>query len=456
MEVGAANERRMLFSEDRRYLYLANRRRMNTNAKGKHMTKRDKALNRVLRSTIAEHHALHAFIDPPYKLIVTSVRARNVALSILGGPLARRLHNGNPYMSRHGSGAFALELFDLESDPTESTNLLLGKPELVEAVEPLLRAAFDRRLPRSVPARARRLEPGLEATIVAAPMLHVVTVHWNNDAWIEPQLRFVRQNAPSDHRVYASLNGIDPSFVEQFDYAADLEGGHAAKLNELATVVRAHADPDDLLLFLDGDAFPIAPFDEALLGGLPLAAVRRSENLGDPQPHPCFCLTTVGFWFEIEGDWSRGYEWESSIGVPATDVGGNLLGILNERDIEWRPLLRTNQVNLDQLWFGIYDNVAYHHGAGFRRKVARHQELVGNSEVRARIDQGQDPGLGPGARSRGAQRAPPRCPPERQPSTRCARRRERGALERGLRLDPDRPRVLPPLPRSTERRTHTD
>ena len=140
VEVGAANERRMLFSEDRRYLYLANRRRMNTNAKGKHMTKRDKALNRVLRSTIAEHHALHAFIDPPYKLIVTSVRARNVALSILGGPLARRLHNGNPYMSRHGSGAFALELFDLESDPTESTNLLLGKPELVEAVEPLLRA----------------------------------------------------------------------------------------------------------------------------------------------------------------------------------------------------------------------------------------------------------------------------------------------------------------------------
>ncbi|MGZ4688928.1 MAG: hypothetical protein ACXWAY_04820 [Acidimicrobiia bacterium] len=214
-------------------------------------------------------------------------------------------------------------------------------------------------------------------------MLHVVTVHWNDDSWIEPQLRFLRQNAPSDHRVYASLNGIDPSFAEHFHYSADLEGGHAAKLNELATIVRAQADPDDLLLFLDGDAFPIAPFDEGLLGGLPLAAVRRSENLGDPQPHPCFCLTRVGFWFDIEGDWHRGYKWESSIGVPATDVGGNLLGILNERNIAWRPLLRTNRVNLDQLWFGIYENVAYHHGAGFRRKIARHQELVGNSEVRA-------------------------------------------------------------------------
>src|SRR3954447_6024071 len=145
---------------------------------------------------------------------------------------------------------------------------------------------------------------------MADPMLHVVTVHWNDAAWIEPQLRFLQRNAPAGHRVYASLNGIDPSFAEQFHYAADLEGMHAAKLNELALVVREQADPDDLLLFLDGDAFPIAPIDESLLDGLPLAAVRRSENLGDRQPHPCFCLTTVGFWFDIEGDWRRGYEWE--------------------------------------------------------------------------------------------------------------------------------------------------
>ena len=218
--------------------------------------------------------------------------------------------------------------------------------------------------------------------MVAGPMLHVVTVHWNDDAWIEPQLRFLRQFAPEGHRVYASLNGIDPSFAEQFHYAADLEGMHAAKLNELALVVREQSDPDDLLLFLDGDAFPIAPLDESLLAGVPLAAVRRSENLGDRQPHPCFCLTTVGFWFDIQGDWRRGYEWESSIGVPVTDVGGNLLGILTERDIAWRPLLRSNRVDLDPLWFGIYGDVAYHHGAGFRRKIARHVELVGNSAVR--------------------------------------------------------------------------
>ena len=140
VDVGNSGTRRMLFSEDRRYLYLANRRRMNTNAKGKHMTRRDKTLNRVLRASIADHHVLHAFIDPPYKLIVTAVRARNATLSWLGTPIVSRLHNGDPYITRHGADTFALELFDLDADPSETQNLLLDRPELVRAIQPLLDA----------------------------------------------------------------------------------------------------------------------------------------------------------------------------------------------------------------------------------------------------------------------------------------------------------------------------
>lgn len=214
-------------------------------------------------------------------------------------------------------------------------------------------------------------------------MLHVVTVHWQDDRWIEPQLRFLRRNLPADHRVYASLNGIDPSFDREFFYAADLEGGHADKLNALAAVVAEHADPDDLLMFLDGDAFPIAPIGPAVLGDTALAAVRRDENLGDRQPHPSFCLTTVGFWSEIGGDWRRGYEWTSSTGDHVTDVGGNLLGILTESAIPWRPLLRTNRLDLDPLWFAIYGDVVYHHGAGFRPPLARRVDLQGRQVVRS-------------------------------------------------------------------------
>jgi hypothetical protein len=200
-------------------------------------------------------------------------------------------------------------------------------------------------------------------------MIHVLTVHWLDDRWIEPQLRHLRRTV-TDFRTYASLNGIDPSFDASFDVARDLEGNHPSKLEELARIASADADPDDLLLFLDGDAFPIAPVDASLLDGYPLVAVRRDENLGQQQPHPSFCMTTVRFWNEIGGTWKRGYTWTASNGAEVTDAGGELLGILRAQGIEWRPLLRSNRVELDPLWFAIYGDVVYHHGAGFRPPVS--------------------------------------------------------------------------------------
>ena len=52
-------------------------------------------------------------------------------------------------------------------------------------------------------------------------------------------------------------------------------------------------------MFLDGDAFTIAdpmPLIAESLARAPLLAVRRDENVEEPQPHPCFCVTTVGTW----------------------------------------------------------------------------------------------------------------------------------------------------------------
>ncbi len=206
-------------------------------------------------------------------------------------------------------------------------------------------------------------------------MLNVVTVHWQSTRWIEPQLRYLEQNVGAPFRVFASLNGIaDPAIRDRFHLAEDVAGTHAEKLNELARVVHGEAEPDDTLLFLDGDAFPIRPMDgwmHEVMGAFPLAAVRREENLGDCQPHPCFCLTTVGFWHAIGGDWREGGTWTNSIGETTTDVGGNLLHLLADQSIDWLPLLRTNTHNPNPIWFGIYDHRVYHHGAGFRPRISR-------------------------------------------------------------------------------------
>jgi hypothetical protein len=186
-----------------------------------------------------------------------------------------------------------------------------------------------------------------------------------------------------EHRVYAALNGIDTKWNDRFFYAEDMPGKHGPKLNALAEIARSEATPGDYFLFLDGDAFPIAPVTPALFGDTQLVAMRRDENLGEQQPHPAFTITPVDFWFEIGGDWRQGYTWTSTNGEQVTDGGGNLLGILNERNIPWRPLLRTNRVNLDPLWFGIYGDVVYHHGAGFRPMTSWRVSGPGRQKDRA-------------------------------------------------------------------------
>jgi hypothetical protein len=96
-------------------------------------------------------------------------------------------------------------------------------------------------------------------------------------------------------------------------------------------------------------------------------AVQRAENLGDQQPHPCFCVTSVRTWRKLPGDWSMGHRWRTPDGRRWTDVGGNLLRALELTNTPWTPVHRTNPIRFDALMFAIYGESIYHHGAGFRR-----------------------------------------------------------------------------------------
>ena len=64
----------------------------------------------------------------------------------------------------------------------------------------------------------------------------------------------------------------------------DQAGGHAGKLNNLAMEIAHYGEDDDLVMFLDGDAFPIddpMPLIRSGLAETPLVAVQRAENLGE-------------------------------------------------------------------------------------------------------------------------------------------------------------------------------
>jgi len=45
--------------------------------------------------------------------------------------------------------------------------------------------------------------------------------------------------------------------------------------------------------------------------------------------------------------------------------------LFTDNKIDWYPLNRSNKINLHQIYFGIYDDLVYHHFAGSRDKITR-------------------------------------------------------------------------------------
>jgi hypothetical protein len=226
-------------------------------------------------------------------------------------------------------------------------------------------------------------------------VIHVVTVHWRRDEWIDRQLSSIHRYAPGA-RTWASLDYIDPQHFSKFDHAWSLETAdlglglepyastsddpdgdrHGLKLNELARRVMEVAEDDDIIVFLDGDALLLAPLDQVIERMDRLAAVRRDENDGDMFPHPSLLVTRVATWRELGGDWRRGEFLTNANGRTMTDTGTRLVALLRDKQWSWSALTRINKVNLHPVWFGIYGSqefgpVVYHHGAGFRTRVSR-------------------------------------------------------------------------------------
>lgn len=220
-------------------------------------------------------------------------------------------------------------------------------------------------------------------------MIYVLTAIHRSTVFAEVQRDALRRWLPEPYRVHATVSGLRrPQLrwlgeVGGIDLtlpgSTDRRGqyAHAANLNTLAADVCQSAADTDLLIFLDSDAWPIGPVLPLVEGmysvGYSLVAVRRAENLGEPQPHPLFCAITAGMWREIVGDWRPGYRWTNTRGESWTDTGANMIPALAGRP--WCELLRANTVNPHPVFFGVYgvgaNHVVYHHGATSRVRICR-------------------------------------------------------------------------------------
>src|SRR5437773_1378940 len=99
-------------------------------------------------------------------------------------------------------------------------------------------------------------------------MIHIATVHWMTDRWIDVQLHYLEKNVDTPYRIYAGLSGAAMRHANRFfsTFEAKAPTGqrqsvsrsHSESLKYLADEIRQAAAPEDVLLFLDGDAFPVA------------------------------------------------------------------------------------------------------------------------------------------------------------------------------------------------------
>ena len=209
-----------------------------------------------------------------------------------------------------------------------------------------------------------------------SPMVWVLSVHYESADWVQRQRIFLDRFIDRPNSRVFVAHGVDKTFFLPSETVLDYQGSHAASLDALAAFALGKAHPDDWLLFIDSDAFPVAKLSGLQDGTEKMVAVQRLENLGDPQPHPCFTLVKAHLWKELGPTWQPGFSWKNTIGKSVTDVGAGVLERLNATGTDWTKLRRVNRLNPHALWFGLYGPeggtaAVYHHGAGSRARHSR-------------------------------------------------------------------------------------
>lgn len=229
-------------------------------------------------------------------------------------------------------------------------------------------------------------------------MIHIITIHFKNPKWVDLQLKQIDKHI-SDYKVWTYCDGFDISshkhkfhFCENFKQSKSVSKvehkNHMAKLNSLTQLVICDVEThdDDLLIWLDSDSFPINNVNDYVpekMSKYPLIAINRPENAGDVIPHPSFTSTSVSFWKQHKLNWNGISGW----GEPGTwDPGGELYMYLKNKNIEWYKLMRTRSLREHPVWFTIYDDLIYHHGAGSRQRSCRYDN---KNSIKNEYDEGQ-------------------------------------------------------------------
>lgn len=208
--------------------------------------------------------------------------------------------------------------------------------------------------------------------------VHVLSIHHQVPQWVGWQRRSLNEHMNVSHDRTFIVDGIEKSEFQPSERLLNLDA-HAIERMELLSSTFRSCPADDWLLFIDSDAFILRDISELLALDSNFIAIQRTDN-GDWHPHPSFTLVRAGLWQEIGPRAWDARPWINAKGERVSEMGGELLHRVQERQIPWTKLTRVNQRGLHPLWFGVYGlngevPVAYHHGAGSRTRTSRSDRI---------------------------------------------------------------------------------
>jgi hypothetical protein len=213
-------------------------------------------------------------------------------------------------------------------------------------------------------------------------MIHIFTVHHKTGKFLQLQNAYFKKYTKGEFTLYCGIGGFKEVIDEEKfpDYnKIDLDllksTEHPDRLSYMFDTINGSKaiKEGDVIVICDSDVFPVKKdWDEDLLTYLDdhgVVAIERRENiepfLNDDvatYPHPSFLAVSYKAFYEGDFDWKSDLKYEGEFGA----IGTKIKKRCDERNIKRKALLRTNAIDLHPLFFGVYDGMLYHHGAGSR------------------------------------------------------------------------------------------
>ena len=217
-------------------------------------------------------------------------------------------------------------------------------------------------------------------------MIHIYTLHFKNDYWVNLQIESFKKHIKVPYKSYAIFSHMSQEMYERnkdnFDYFEVREKGkhihkggnyHPTDGNRhIFPIIKQNLNDGDIVIRIDSDAFLIDDITDEFIDKIndkKFIAMYEPEHEWDlnyKAPHPAF--------YAFRSEYlNQGLD--KAMGEMHEDGQSNWWGLLMDRfkdkKIDWYPLNRSNKINLHKIYFGIYDDLVYHHFAGSRDRITR-------------------------------------------------------------------------------------